>query len=218
MPVPPRRSLPIDPAGRASAGWLLVLFVIGFTFNWSWLWIIALLGLVVILGFFRDPPRHIPRLAGAVVSPADGKVVSITPNTDPDAGPVGGPCIAIFLSVFNVHINRAPLAGTVREIRYKPGLHLDARDPECATENECNWIYMTCGRFELTVRQIAGLIARRIVCRVRVGDQLRRGERIGIIKFGSRTELYLPPEARVQVEVGQMVHGGATIVAFLPEE
>jgi phosphatidylserine decarboxylase len=219
-PMSPSRShpLPIDPAGRRIAWVLIALLVFGFGFAWTWLWILAILGLTIVLGFFRDPPRRVPRIPGAVVSPADGRIVSITPNQDPHAGPLGGPCIAIFLSVFDVHVNRAPFDGAVHRIHYVPGMHLDARDPQAARRNESNWIYITCGRLELTVRQIAGLIARRIVCRVREGQPLRRGQRLGIIMFGSRTELYLPPEARVQVEVGQMVKGGLSILAFLPEE
>lgn len=191
--------------------------VIAFVFNISWLFWLALIPLIIILGFFRDPPRRCPRIPGAVVSPADGKVCAIRTNDDPEKGPVGGQCITIFLSVFNVHINRAPYAGQVTSIRYKPGEFLNALDAASSDRNESNWVHMNCGRFQMSVRQIAGLIARRIICRVHEGQHLRRGQRIGLIRFGSRTELYLPPEARVEVAVGQKVKGGLTIMAYLPE-
>ena len=197
---------------------MAILAVLGFIFSMTWLWVLCLIPLVIFVFFFRDPPRRVPRIPGAVVSPADGKVCAIRTNTDPEVGPVGGACITIFLSVLNVHINRAPYAGQIDSIRYKPGEFLNALDPASSDKNESNWVYLKCGRYNMTVRQIAGLIARRIVCRAREGQHLRRGQRFGLIRFGSRTELYLPPEARVQVELGQKVKGGLSILAFLPEE
>ncbi len=215
--MPSRRRFPIDPEAYFPAIVAAIGLVIGYAFGWWILWVPCLIALVLLLGFFRDPPRRVPQIPGAVVSPADGKVTAITVNQDPEAGPVGGPVISIFLSVLDVHINRAPYAGRITDLRYRPGDFLNALNVDSGKRNEANWIFMECGRHHLTVRQIAGLIARRIVCRVRKGDRVRRGQRIGLIRFGSRTELYLPPEARVQVEVGQRVSGGRTVVAYLPE-
>lgn len=180
-------------------------------------WIPAFLVLAAILAFFRDPPRRGSQLKGALRSPADGKVVAVIPNEDPARGPVPGTQVAIFLSVFDVHINRSPCEGVVQRIRYEPGKFHDVRDPRSESENESNWIFMKSGRHDITVRQIAGLVARRIVCRIREGQKVYRGQRIGLIRFGSRTELYLPEEAEVLVSVGQRVKGGSTDIAVLPE-
>ncbi len=208
---------PIDPEGMVFVLAAAALLIVGVAFGWWLLWVPALILVIAFLGFFRDPPRRVPADPGAVVSPADGLVDSIVTNEDPEAGPVGGPVISVFLSVLDVHVNRAPVAGRIESTRYRPGQFRNAMQTSCAGCNECNWVHMRAGRHEVTVRQIAGLIARRIICRVRPGQAVRRGERIGMIRFGSRTELYLPPEAKVAVEVGQRVKGGASIVAWLPE-
>jgi phosphatidylserine decarboxylase len=209
--------IPVDTEAWLPCLIFAAIAALGFIFDITWLWVLFIIPLIIFLYFFRDPPRHVPRIPGAVVSPADGKICAIRTNADPEAGPVGGQVITIFLSVLNVHINRAPYAGQVEDIRYKPGEFLNALDAASSDKNESNWIYLKCGRYPVTVRQIAGLIARRIVCRVHEGQHLRRGQRIGLIRFGSRTELYLPPEARIQAEVGQKVTGGLTVLAFLPE-
>jgi phosphatidylserine decarboxylase len=209
---------PFDPDCKTWAAIPAVPALVGFLFGWGWIWVVCLLLTLAVLAFFRDPPRRVPRTPGAVVSPADGKIDMIQTNQDPEAGPVGGPCITIFLSVLDVHINRAPCAGEVVSLRRRPGLFLNALNPDSTTHNEANLIRMRCGRFEVTVNQIAGVIARRIVCRVQPGRKLRRGERVGLIRFGSRTQLCLPPEARLQAEVGERVTGGVTVLAYLPEE
>jgi phosphatidylserine decarboxylase len=212
------KRLPLDPACTPWAIGVLVVVFIGFIFSVKLIWIPALIPLIAVLGFFRDPPRRVPRIPGAVVSPADGQVVEIHTNTNPEAGPVGGPCISIFLSVLNAHVIRSPFAGVVQAVRDRPGVYHDARDPRSATENKAVWVFLDTGPCTMTVRMMAGMIARQIVCRVQPGRRLRRGERIGIIRFGSRTELCLPPEARVQVEVGQHVKGGLSILAYLPSK
>jgi phosphatidylserine decarboxylase len=188
-----------------------------FAWGLTWLWVPAFVLLLAILAFFRDPPRRGSQIKGALRSPADGKVVAVIPNTDPSRGPVPGTQIAIFLSVFDVHINRAPCEAVVERIRYEPGRFLDVRDKRSEHENESNWIFMKAGRHNITVRQIAGLVARRIVCRIREDQKVYRGQRIGLIRFGSRTELYLPAEAEILVTPGQRVYGGSTDVAILPE-
>jgi phosphatidylserine decarboxylase len=188
----------------------------------GWLAVAALVvcgGLVV--WFFRDPPRTVPTAEGLVVSPADGKVVEIL-DLDHDEF-VGGPAvrIGIFLSIFNVHINRAPVAGRVVGVRYQRGKFLNALRPESARENEQLAVRMqeTAPPYRrYVIRQITGAIARRIVCWVKPGDDLARGERYGMIKLGSRTELVLPREGlAVRAKVGDKVKAGLTVLAEYPE-
>lgn len=163
--------------------------------------------------FFRDPNRTIPSGDGVVVGPADGKVVLID---EPEDSPhYEGPCkrVAIFLSLFNVHVNRAPFAGTVVDTSHQPGGYLNAAKLEAGDQNEAMTIRMDTARGPMTVRQIAGLVARRIVCPLQPGDELATGERFGMIKFGSRTELYLPLDAQICVKMGETVRGGSTVIA-----
>ncbi|MCC6796347.1 MAG: phosphatidylserine decarboxylase family protein [Candidatus Hydrogenedentes bacterium] len=169
------------------------------------------------LYFFRDPKRTITTDASAIVSPADGTIVAIEDFTD--SPHYEGPCkrVSIFLSIFNVHINRSPFEGTVESITYKPGQFLDARKSDTSELNEANTIRMTTPKGPMTVRQISGLIARRIICKVEVGETLAKGEKFGMIKFGSRTELYLPVDAQICVTLKDKVQGGATIVARFPD-
>lgn len=185
---------------------------------WFWALAAVFVGLwVFTIAFFRDPHREIPGGEGIFVSPADGKVTEIT-NLDHHEL-VKGPAIriSIFLSVFDVHINRSPCAGRVVDSQYKAGEFLDARHPECGVRNEANTIVIEPAEGiagPVIVRQIAGLIARRIICRLAPGDRLERGQRIGMIKFGSRTELVVPASAGFTpaVRVGQYVKGGATVL------
>jgi phosphatidylserine decarboxylase len=167
------------------------------------------------LYFFRDPERTIPADDAAVVSPADGTVVAVE---DLDATPhYEGKCrrVSIFLSIFNVHINRAPYAGTVTAIAHQPGQFKNAMRADTTDCNEANTIQMRTDRGAMTVRQIAGLVARRIVCVCGVGDRVEKGRRMGMIRFGSRTELYLPPNTEICVRVKEKVYGGATVIARL---
>src|SRR5579871_3404924 len=154
------------------------------------------------LWFFRDPERAIPEAPGMLVSPADGKVTDVSPIT------VDGKCqvrISIFLSVFDVHVNRSPIAGTIRSVQYRKGAFLNAMNAASAEQNGQN----------VVVKQIAGLLARRIVFNKKIGDRVQRGERIGLIKFGSRTDVVLDASANVQVKVGDKVKGGSSVLAFL---
>lgn len=177
------------------------------------------LSFVFVLNFFRDPNRVPEGDEATVIAPADGKVTDII--SVPDAPFVNRPCrrIGIFLSVFDVHVNRAPLAGRVEHSSHRPGKYLDARDPLCSAENEAHdlGLEVTVGKrhFPILVRQIAGLIARRIICRVPMEKDLERGERYGMIKFGSRTEVFIPEDAleTVLVEVGAHVKGGRHALA-----
>lgn len=162
--------------------------------------------------FFRDPERVVPTGPGLAVSPADGRVVKIQPMTDPVSGETRQ-CVCIFMNVFSVHVNRSPVAGTVKTIVYYPGKFLNAAWDKASVENErCAYaVEGEDGTF--TMVQIAGLIARRIVCRVREGGELERGERFGLIRFGSRVDLYLPEDYVPSVSVGENVTAGQSIVA-----
>jgi phosphatidylserine decarboxylase len=174
--------------------------------------IVPLLLAVFFLWFFRDPKRAIPDIPGAVVSPADGKVTDVSSVT------VGGDKrtrISIFLSVFDVHVNRSPIAGTVREVRYQRGKFLNAMNRASAEENEQNIVRVEGDGQTVVFKQIAGLLARRIVFYPKTGDRLQRGQRVGLIKFGSRTDVLLDSSASLQVKVGDRVRGGASILAFL---
>ncbi len=189
---------------------------------YPWLAFVPALGCLFFLNFFRDPERPIPAEPGLIISPADGKVTDV--QEMPEDEYLGGPAVrvGIFLSVFDVHVNRVPCAGVVEHLRHREGKYLDARDPNCATENERQDLGLLAegpdGRpMKVLVRQVAGLIARRIVCPVPIGKHLERGERYGMIKFGSRTEVYLPIEVGFEpaVSVGDRVQGGRTILGRL---
>lgn len=198
------------------AGAILLLFVGGSTAGLIVSLAILSLGLFTLF-FFRDPKRAISDKPEDIVAPADGKVVGIedlenSPHYD-------GPCrrIAIFLSIFNVHVNRAPCDGEITSIAYRPGQFLNAMKAESSDCNESNTIAMRTPHGPVVVRQISGLVARRIVCRQSEGDTLAKGDRFGMIRFGSRTELYLPPGIPICVKLKAMVKGGATVVARFPE-
>jgi phosphatidylserine decarboxylase len=180
----------------------------------SWWWAVPPLGFAAFfLWFFRDPQRTIPQEAGLVVSPADGKVTSVERIETPDGARLR---VSIFLSVFNVHVNRAPVAGVVRDVRYQRGAFVNAMDAASADRNEQNICRMQADDgYEVIFKQIAGLLARRIVFRHAAGDRLVRGQRVGLIKFGSRTDILLPVDAEVRVELGAKVKGGSTVMAFV---
>ncbi|HSA91547.1 MAG TPA: phosphatidylserine decarboxylase [Terriglobales bacterium] len=165
------------------------------------------------LWFFRDPERAIPALAGAIVSPADGKV------TDVSTVFVGGEPrtrVSIFLNVFDVHVNRSPIAGVIRAAEYRRGQFRNAMDPACVENNEQNIVTVE-GEGQIVIfKQIAGLLARRIVFHKRVGEAVARGERVGMIKFGSRVDVILAPEVRIEVKIGDRVRGGSSILAMAP--
>lgn len=196
---------------------LLALVIAGGCYRW-WLAVPPALVLAWAVSFFRDPQRRVPTQGGLVVSPADGKVVEITRLERDDF--IGGPAvrIGIFLSVFNVHVNRAPLACRVIQLDYRPGEFLNALDPASAVRNESMWIGLeepAPPYRRLVCRQISGAIARRIVCDLRPGEALDRGQKFGMIKFGSRTELILPDEPGLVIEAkpGDKVCGGTSVLA-----
>jgi phosphatidylserine decarboxylase len=164
------------------------------------------------LWFFRDPERTVSDIAGAIVSPADGKVTDVSTVMVDDR-----PCtrISIFLNVFDVHVNRAPVSGTIRDVRYQRGRFLNAMNAACADQNEQNIVTLEGEGHTIVFKQIAGLLARRIVFDKKVGDQVRRGERVGLIKFGSRTDILFAASARLNVHRGDHVQGGASVLAYL---
>lgn len=171
-------------------------------------WLIA----VFVLQFFREPTRDIPADDNLVVSPADGKVVAVSETIDPISGN-SATRIAIFLNVFSVHSNRIPVAGTIIRKEYRAGRFLNAAVDKSAEENERNSIVIRgSDSHEITCVQIAGLIARRILCYVDSGDQVRKGQKYGFIRFGSRVELFLPPEYQVNVSIGDSVRGGTDVI------
>ena len=187
----------------------LLIGIVLMILRWWWGAIFLALGLFV-LYFFRDPKRRIPTEPGAVVSPADGRVVEIA---DEPLDGRAGRRISIFLSVFDVHVNRAPVAGQVRRIDYHAGKFLAAWKEKASSANEQNSITIATPAGEMRFKQIAGWVARRILCWTRIGDEVTLGQRIGMIRFGSRVDVWLPAEAEILVQRGQHVAGGATQIA-----
>jgi len=167
------------------------------------------------LWFFRDPERVIPDAAGAVVSPGDGKVTDVSPVLVDGGRRVR---VSIFLSVFDVHVNRSPVAGVIRDVRYQKGMFLNAMNAASAEQNEQNIVTLDSTGQKVVFKQIAGILARRIVFTKNVGDRLERGERVGLIKFGSRVDVFLDASATLQVKVGDRVKGGASVLAYLRQE
>jgi phosphatidylserine decarboxylase len=178
-----------------------------------WAWGIApVLLAAFFLWFFRDPPRSIPVAPGLIVSPGDGKVTETVTISTPD-GPKQR--ISVFLSVFNVHVNRSPIGGVLSRVHYQKGEYLNAMNPASADRNEQNAVTVKGEAFEVTFKQIAGLLARRIVFNMKEGDTVERGQRVGLIKFGSRVDVIVPAGAVIKVEVGDRVKGGSSVLAAM---
>ena len=204
----------IDKAGLPFiAGALVPAAVLAGNRRYGWASGFAALG-AFFAYFFRDPERAIPQDEGLVVSPADGKVVIAGPTDGRWSPPGDWQQITIFLSPMDVHMNRTPVAGRITRVEYRPGKFLPAYKEE-ASGNELNEIWIDHDGEDVVVRQIVGILARRIVCRVNEGQTLERGERIGLMKFGSRMDVFLPKRARLLVEVGQHVVAGETVLARL---
>lgn len=162
--------------------------------------------------FFRDPERNIPEGEGIILSPADGRIVGISTFRQNDFLGSGGTKVAIFLSAFNVHVNRNPIGGEVKYVRYTSGSFNAAYKEKSSSENEQNELGLENDQVKLILKQIAGTIARRIVCRIKEGDQVKIGERFGMIKFGSRVELFLPEKVKLLVKLNQKVKAGETVI------
>ena len=201
--------------GRWVFAVLFAITALGWWFGSIWINILPALLIVFCLNFFRDPDREVPPEPEAVVAAADGTITDIIEIDETEV--LKTPCrrVGIFLSVFDVHVNRAPTEGRIVYVKHYPGLCLDARLPDCSLKNEAMvWAFEN-PRATLVVRQITGAIARRIVPWGKLGDTVKKGERFGMIRFGSRTEVYLPLTSEVAVKVGDKVRGGATIIARL---
>jgi len=202
--------------GRWIFAILVGLAIIGSFFS-AWLTLICVVLIGYTLAFFRDPDRPDPADKNAVVAAADGTIADIVEVEEPEVLKSRTKRVGIFLSIFDVHTNRAPVTGRITFRQHRKGMCLDARRAECSEKNEAMiWAFQN-ARATVVVRQLTGAIARRIVAWSKVGDELKRGERFGMIRFGSRTEVYLPLSAKVLVKVGDRVKGGASVIAQLPE-
>lgn len=218
-PEPPAQTtLPVAKAGYPlifSAAFITLVFAL---LGMTYLTFIALAATLCFCGFFRDPDRVVPNQPEAVVSPADGKVVAVSDVDDTIF--CEGRCkkISIFMSVFNVHVNRIPFGGRVKTVSYHPGKFLAANLDKASLQNEHNAVCLeTSGARQLCVVQIAGLIARRIICKVQPGDEVVKGQRYGIICFGSRLDVYLPADAEMEVAIGDKVKAGSSIIGRLAQ-
>ena len=202
----------------AREGWLhiAIAFAIAFSVNiyagWNWaipFWIIA----CFVLQFFRDPPREVPTDRNAILAPADGRIVAVEKTLDPYLEREALK-ISVFMNVFNVHSNRSPVDGEVRNKWYFPGKFLNADLPKASLENERNALWITADNgADVTCVQVAGLIAKRIICHASSGDHLERGQRFGFIRFGSRVDVYLPLDTKININIGDKVSATVTVLA-----
>jgi len=191
------------------------LFLGGLSFLLHWYLAAAVLVFLAlfVFSFFRNPNRAIPAEPGAIVSPADGRVVVVT--EEENAGRPGQR-VSIFLAIWNVHVNRAPASGTITNLTYRPGKFLAAMRERASAENEQNVFTLSTGAGEMVFKQIAGWVARRVVSWKKAGEQVACGERIGLVRFGSRVDVWLPKEAEIFVKVGENVKGGSSVIAKWP--
>jgi phosphatidylserine decarboxylase len=204
----------------ASEGWMFILPLAAatallFFLGWKNTAAVALVLTLFVLFFFRDPERTIPEGKNLVVSPADGRVIVIKDVYEPTYLKQDVKQISIFLSVFNVHVNRSPVGGTVETVRYNPGKFLAAWDDKASLDNEQTAMVIAAGKHKVLVKQIAGLIARRILCYAKEGDAIQTGERYGLIRFGSRVDLFLPKDSEIKVKVGDRIKGARDVIGAL---
>jgi len=204
----------------ALEGWpfiipLTLVTVLLFAFGWRNTATVALVLTLFVLYFFRDPERRVPEGDDVVVSPADGKVIVVKDVFEADYLKEKVTQISIFLSVFNVHVNRSPFSGTVETVKYNPGKFHVASVDKASLDNEQTAMVIGNGKNRILVKQIAGLIARRIVCYAKPGDTIKTGERYGLIRFGSRVDLFLPKTADLKVKVGDRIKGARDIIGVL---
>ena len=201
--------------GRWIFAVVLALGAIGLALRWPWLVVLAVLLVLFCLNFFRDPDRAVPPGDDVVVAAADGVVADIVEIAEDEVLKTRCQRVGIFLNVFDVHVNKAPIAGKITYRQHHPGLFLDARNPECSIKNEALTWAIEGKSATLVIRQITGAIARRIVPWSQVGDAVEKGFRFGMIRFGSRTEVYLPLTAQIEVKIGDRVRGAETVIAKL---
>lgn len=201
--------------GRHIFAVILALGAAAAVMGWTWLLVLAGLLVIFCLNFFRDPEREIPAGDDVVVAAADGVVADIEELEESEVLKTKCRRVGIFLSVFDVHVNKAPIAGKIIYRQHHPGLYLDARNPECSKKNEALTWAIEGAKATLVIRQLTGAIARRIVPWSQVGDTVPKGFRFGMIRFGSRTEIYLPMSATVEVKIGDRVVGSSSVIARL---
>jgi phosphatidylserine decarboxylase len=204
----------------AAEGWpfiipLAVVTALLFALGWRPATLVSLVLTLFVLFFFRDPDRAVPEGKGRVVSPADGKVIVIKDIYEPEYLRQEVKQISIFLSVFNVHVNRAPIGGTIEVVKYNPGKFHVASVDKASLDNEQTAMVIASGKDKILVKQIAGLIARRIVCYARPGDTIKTGERYGLIRFGSRVDIFLPKTAEITVKLGDRIKGARDVIGVL---
>jgi len=204
----------------ASEGWpfiipLAIVTALLFAFGWKNTAYVSLVLTLFVLFFFRDPERTVPEGKGVVVSPADGKVIVIKDIYEPTYLKRDVKQISIFLSVFNVHVNRSPVGGTVELVKYNPGKFHVASVDKASLDNEQTAMVIDDGKHKILVKQIAGLIARRIVCYAKPGDAIKAGERYGLIRFGSRVDIFLPKDTELKVKLGDRIKGARDIIGVL---
>ena len=192
---------------------IVVAVIVWYGTHMAGLTAVPVLLAIFLVWFFRDPSRRVPGAPGLIVSPADGKVEDAEWIETTAGSRVR---VSIFLSVFDVHVNRVPVSGTVTLAEYREGQFLNALNAESAVHNEQTLVTIDAGEYQVSFKQIAGLLARRILCNVREGDQVRRGERMGLIKFGSRVDVLLPASVELRVKAGDRVKGGSSVLAVLP--
>jgi phosphatidylserine decarboxylase len=205
----------------SEARWIFVILMLLAVVAWfvsGWLSLLFMVLFFCTVAFFRDPNRRVPPDPLVIVAAADGTVTDIAELDENEVLKTKTRRVGIFLSIFDVHTNRAPIDGRVIYRRHREGLCLDARRPECSEKNESMTWALENPRVAIVVRQLTGAIARRIVAWAEIGDELKKGQRFGMIRFGSRTEVYLPLAATVLVKVGDHVLGGSTIIAQLPDQ
>ncbi|MEN6360683.1 MAG: phosphatidylserine decarboxylase family protein [Smithella sp.] len=194
---------------------LAVLTIVFFLLQWTIAGFVSLALTLFVLFFFRDPLRVVPPGEGLVVSPADGKVVAVAKIYQKDYLHQYVWQISIFLSVLNVHVNRAPIGGSIETVKYNPGKFHIAALPKASLENEQTSTVIADGRSKILVKQIAGILARRIICYVKQGDVVEKGQRYGLICFGSRVDIFLPENCEIRVKVGDRVKGASDVIAEL---
>ncbi len=207
----------------AKEGWPFILALAIFTmalfvFGWTSIGMLSLILTLFVLSFFRDPERIVPEGQNVVVSPADGKVVVIKDIYEPDYLQEEVTQISIFLSVFNVHVNRTPIGGVIETVKYNHGRFHIASVDNASLANKQIGMVIRDGNRRLLVKQIAGFIARRVVCYAKPGDMIKKGDRYGLIRFGSRADIFLPKDAEIKVQLGDRVKGARDIIGLLKEE
>jgi phosphatidylserine decarboxylase len=207
------RRVPLAPEGYRLLGGAAVVTVVFFLLGWTSVGFVALVVTAFLVNFFRDPERVAPADPLTIVAPADGRVIKVAPVRDDRFLGAEATLVSIFMSPLNVHVNRIPASGRVVDLRYHPGKYFRAFADKASLDNEQNAVILEDGAGRrLCFVQIAGFLARRIVCHLRVGSEVERGQRYGMIMFGSRADLYLPPSARIRVQVGDRARGGETVI------